>query len=71
MTQTGRVKWFDASLGYGFLVPDDGGADVFVHHLNVADAGLGQLVAGDRLAFDMGVNTRNQRPKAINLRRAE
>ena len=65
---SGRVKWFSAEKGYGFIVPDDGSADVFVHSTAVQDAGMDLLLADQRIAFDMGTNSRNGRSKAVNLR---
>ncbi len=50
---TGVVKWFDAKKGFGFLTPDLGPRDVFVHVSAVTAAGLPGLVPGDRLEFEM------------------
>jgi CspA family cold shock protein len=47
---TGKVKWFSAQRGYGFIVPDDGGADTFVHISTVERAGLGLLSEGQRVS---------------------
>lgn len=44
---TGRVKWFDAAKGYGFIIPDDGGKDMFVHITAVQKSGLHQPRSGD------------------------
>jgi CspA family cold shock protein len=50
---TGTVKWFNTTKGYGFIQPDDGSKDVFLHISDVQRAGLGELREGDKLAFDM------------------
>ena len=49
---TGTVKWFNATKGYGFIVPQDGGKDVFVHITAVQAAGLKGLNDGQRITFD-------------------
>ena len=50
---TGKVKWFNATKGYGFIEPDDGGKDVFVHISAVERAGMNSLADGQKLTFDM------------------
>ncbi|GCD75485.1 transcriptional regulator cold shock protein DNA-binding protein [Acetobacter pasteurianus NBRC 3299] len=50
---TGTVKWFNATKGYGFIAPDDGGKDVFVHITAVQAAGLRGLNDGQKVAFDL------------------
>lgn len=64
----GTVKWFNSEKGYGFIVPDDGSPDVFVHVTAVDDANLETLQPEDRLSYEMGTNSKNGRPKAISLR---
>ncbi len=64
---TGKVKFFDTDKGYGFLVPDSGGKDVFVHNLQVRRAGLKLLVPGETLSFT--VSAARGRPEAMNLAR--
>ena len=49
----GRVKWFDAKKGYGFIVPDDGSRDMFVHITAVQKAGYTILVPGARVSYDV------------------
>ena len=50
---SGKVKWFNTQKGYGFIAPDDGGADVFVHISAVLGAGLSELREGRALEFDV------------------
>jgi CspA family cold shock protein len=67
MMPTGRVKFFNTDRGFGFILPDDGGPDVFVHVHEVETAGMKTLVAGQLLAYDIGT-ARDGRSKAVNLR---
>ncbi len=50
---TGTVKWFNAKKGYGFIQPDDGSKDVFVHISAVERAGLGNLNEGQKISFEV------------------
>jgi CspA family cold shock protein len=50
---TGKVKWFNAAKGYGFIAPDDGGKDVFVHITAVQSAGLQGLNDGQAVSYDI------------------
>jgi cold shock protein len=52
----GTVKWFNNQKGYGFIMPDDGGKDVFVHISAVEKAGLGGLPEGAKVSFDIVPN---------------
>ncbi|MCS6921863.1 cold-shock protein [Elioraea thermophila] len=63
---TGTVKWFNATKGYGFIVPDDGGKDVFVHITAVQAAGLRGLNEGQKVSFE--VSMERGKPAAGMLR---
>lgn len=51
--RTGTVKWFSESKGYGFITPQDGGKDVFVHHSAISGAGFKSLGEGQRVTFEV------------------
>ncbi len=61
----GTVKWFSPVKGYGFIAPDEGGKDVFVHITAVERAGLDRLVEGQRVSYEV-INDRRG-TKAVNL----
>jgi len=63
----GTVKWFNAQKGYGFVQPQDGGADVFVHISAVEQAGLRTLNDGQQVSFDLEQG-RQGKTSAVNLR---
>ena len=65
---TGTVKWFNAQKGYGFIQPDDGGKDVFVHISAVERAGLYNLNEGQKVSFDVVKSPKNGQEAADNLR---
>jgi cold shock protein len=65
---TGTVKWFNATKGYGFIQPDDGGKDVFVHVSAVERAGLRDLVEGQKVAYEVVADKRTGKSSAGNLR---
>ncbi|MDZ4865742.1 MAG: cold-shock protein [Alphaproteobacteria bacterium] len=67
-SMTGMVKFFNATKGFGFISPDGGGKDVFVHATAVERAGLGTLSEGQRVSFDTEQDQRGA--KAVNLRAA-
>ncbi|HEY5301201.1 MAG TPA: cold-shock protein [Acetobacteraceae bacterium] len=66
---TGTVKWYNSQKGYGFIQPEDGSKDVFVHVSAVERSGIGHLVEGQKVSFDV---ERGQQGKlaAVNLQRA-
>jgi len=65
---TGTVKWFNATKGYGFIAPDDGSADVFVHVSAVENAGLDPLREGQKLSFEVQRDPRTRKTSAANLK---
>ena len=64
---TGTVKWFNAQKGYGFIQPEDGSKDVFVHISAVERAGMGDLREGQRLSFELEQGQRGK-TSAVDLR---
>jgi CspA family cold shock protein len=66
---TGIVKWFNPQKGYGFIQPEDGSKDVFVHISAVERSGIGNLREGQRLTFDLERGQQG-RVSAVNLRQA-
>jgi CspA family cold shock protein len=67
MAMTGTIKFFNAERGYGFIKPDDGGRDVFVHITAVERAGLKDLTEGQRITFEVEPDKKGKGPKAVNL----
>ncbi len=67
---TGTVKWFNAEKGYGFIQPDEGGKDVFVHISAVEQAGLRNLQEGQKINFEVVADRRSGKSAASNLRAA-
>ncbi|HOT82452.1 MAG: cold-shock protein [Rhodospirillales bacterium] len=64
---TGTVKWFNAQKGFGFIQPDDGGRDVFVHISAVERSGMGNPHEGQKVSYDLE-SDRQGRMSATNLR---
>ena len=62
---TGTVKWFNAQKGFGFITPDDGGDDFFVHHSNIATDGFRSLEEGQKVEFEAGQGKKG--PEATNV----
>jgi len=63
---TGKVKWFNENKGYGFIVPDDGSADLFVHQSEVKTAGQTPLKEGQSVEFEVGQGKKG--PCATNVK---
>ena len=64
---TGTVKWFNERKGYGFIVPDDGGDDLFVHHSEIQSEGRASLDEGQKVEYEIGKGEKD-RPCAIQVR---
>jgi CspA family cold shock protein len=71
MRQNGTVKFFNQSKGFGFITPDDGGKDVFVHITAVERSSVGALSENMRVSFETEPDKRGKGPKAVNLQAAE
>jgi cold shock protein len=65
---TGSVKWFNGQKGFGFIQPDDGGKDVFVHISAVERAGMRDLNEGQKINYDVVADKRTGKSSADNLR---
>lgn len=65
---TGTVKWFNSQKGFGFIQPDNGGADAFVHISAVERAGMGMLSEGQKIEFDLVADRRSGKMSADNLK---
>jgi CspA family cold shock protein len=63
---TGTVKWFNATKGYGFITPDDGGNDLFVHHSEIQAQGYRELSEGQRVQFETTAGQKG--PQASSVR---
>ena len=64
---TGTVKWFNAKKGYGFIQPDDGSKDVFVHISAVERSGIGDLAEGQKVGFELRRDKKTGRESAVDL----
>lgn len=68
---TGIVKWFNATKGYGFIQPDDGSKDVFVHASAVERAGMPELTEGQRISYEEETDRRSGKTSAGSLAAVE
>jgi CspA family cold shock protein len=64
----GTVKWFNAQKGFGFIQPEDGSKDVFVHISAVERSGIGNLREGQKVSFDVETDPRRGKSSATNLK---
>ena len=62
---TGTVKWFNETKGYGFIAPDEGGKDVFVHHTGIVGQGFKKLAEGEKVEFEVREGAKG--PEATNV----
>ncbi len=65
----GTVKWFNSTKGYGFIQPENGGADVFVHISAVERAGLGSLTEGQKISYEEQRDPKRGKSSAENLKK--
>ncbi|RBP06279.1 putative cold-shock DNA-binding protein [Roseiarcus fermentans] len=70
MKTTGTVKWFNSDKGFGFIQPNDGGADVFVHASAVERAGMQSLKEGQKISYEIIADRRTGKSAAGNLEAA-
>lgn len=64
----GKVKWFNSTKGYGFIQPESGGPDVFVHISAVQRAGLGDLAEGQKISYEEKMDPKRGKSSAENLK---
>lgn len=64
----GTVKMFKTDKGFGFIAPDEGGNDVYVHVSELAKSGLSSLSPGQKVTFDVEPDKRSGKPRAVNVR---
>ncbi len=64
---TGTVKWFNDAKGYGFITPDEGGKDLFVHHSAIAGAGFKSLAEGAKVEFESAEGQKGPEAKNVQL----
>jgi len=69
MRTAGTVKWFNDEKGFGFITPDEGAKDCFVHHTSIQADGFKSLAEGDRVEFDLIQEPKG--PKAMNVVKAQ
>ena len=64
---TGTVKWFNEEKGYGFITPDEGGSDLFVHFSNISGDGFRTLRDDQKVEYEESEGRKGQRPEATNV----
>jgi CspA family cold shock protein len=67
---TGTVKWFNSTKGFGFIQPDEGGADAFVHISAVERAGMREIVEGQKISYELEQDRKSGKMSACNLQAA-
>lgn len=70
MATVGTVKWFNNQKGFGFIAPDDGGKDVFVHISAVERSGMNELREGQKVEFELEMDRKSGKQAATNLKAA-
>lgn len=70
MENSGTVKWFNETKGYGFIQPADGGKDIFVHISAVQKSGLQGLKEGQAISYDLQTDERSGKQSAVNIKAA-
>ena len=68
---TGTVKWFNTTKGFGFIAPDGGSKDVFVHISAVKEAGIQKLFENDKVEFELSQDDKGKGPSATNLKKID
>ncbi len=66
MPQQGTVKWFNGEKGYGFIRPDDGGEDLFVHHTGIAGGGFRSLEEGDKVTYEVAQGRKGMQAQNVS-----
>ena len=71
MAKVGTVKWYNGQKGYGFIAPDDGSKDVFVHVTAIEQAGMADLREGQKVEFELEADRKSGKQSAVNLKDAK